>query len=103
MARIPQALIRLTASDTARQSTLLIAWQGVAMVASLGLTALIARGLEVADYGTYRYALTFLALGMTLLQFGIPYSAARLLALEQNSRGQARIVGFGVVAVGLQR
>lgn len=86
-------------SATLLQSVSLIGWQAVSMVGSLGLTVLIARGLEVADYGNYRYAVTFLALGMTLLQFGLPYSAARLLALEDDAHAQRSIVGAGAVAV----
>lgn len=69
------------------------------MAGSLALTALIARGLDVADYGTYRYAVTFLTLGATLLQVGIPYSIARLLALESDVGAQRTLVGAGLVAV----
>jgi O-antigen/teichoic acid export membrane protein len=69
------------------------------MVGSLGLTALIARGLDVADYGSYRYAVTFLVLGMTILQFGLPYSVARLLALEHDQAVQRNIIGVAMVVV----
>jgi O-antigen/teichoic acid export membrane protein len=89
----------LVQSGAARDSASLVVWQGVSMAGSLGLTALIARGLDVADYGTYRYALTFLTLGATLLQVGIPYSIARLLALESDAQAQRAIIGVGLVAV----
>lgn len=100
MGRIRATYARLAGNATTQQSASLIGWQGLAMVGSLGLTALIARGLDVADYGGYRYAITFLALGMTLLQFGLPYSIARLLALENDPRVQRDIVGMGAVVVG---
>lgn len=89
----------LAQSGATRDSASLVVWQGVSMAGSLGLTALIARGLDVADYGTYRYAVTFLTLGATLLQVGIPYSIARLLARESDAEAQGAIVGVGLVAV----
>jgi len=97
--RVQKAFGRFARIDAVRQSATLMVGQAVAMVASLCLTALIARGLAVADYGAYRYALTYLTFGMALLQFGIPYSAARLLALQQDPVAQGRIVGFGALAV----
>jgi len=57
------------------------------------------RGLDVAAYGKFRYTMTFLALGMTLLQFGWPSSAARLLALKTDRAAQKQIVGACVVMV----
>jgi O-antigen/teichoic acid export membrane protein len=99
MTRLLASFGRLASNDTARQSATLMAAQALAMLGSLGLTALIARGLDVADYGVYRYALTYLAFGMTVLQFGVPYSAARLLALHDDPDMQERIVGFGALAV----
>jgi O-antigen/teichoic acid export membrane protein len=99
MNRIRSTYARVAGSATTLQSASLIGWQAVSMVGSLGLTALIARGLDVADYGTYRYAVTFLALGMTLLQFGLPYSVARLLALENDPVAQKKIVGIGAMTV----
>lgn len=69
------------------------------MCGSLALTALVARGLSVGDYGAYRYAITFLTLGMTLLQFGVPYSLARLLAVETDPAAHRRYVGLGVAVV----
>lgn len=67
------------------------------MLLAIAFTVLITRGLNVADYGLFRYGMTFLALGMTLLQFGWPYSAARLLALENDRGAQKEIVGACLV------
>lgn len=94
---IRTALSRIADSFAASQSVSLIGWQALSLVASLGLTALMARGLDVPDFGEYRYAITFLAFGMTVLQFGLPYSLARLLALESSSAAQRKLVGLSVI------
>jgi O-antigen/teichoic acid export membrane protein len=73
--------------------------QGCSTLLVFAFTMLITRGLDVAAYGMFRYAMTFLALAMTLLQFGWPYSAARLLALESNRSAQKEIVGACVIMV----
>jgi O-antigen/teichoic acid export membrane protein len=73
--------------------------QGLSMLLAIAFTVLITRGLAVADYGLFRYAMTFLALAMTLLQFGWPYSAARLLALENDRGVQREIVGACLLLV----
>ncbi len=80
-------------SKFAKQSGLLIGTQGFAMLLSMVFTLLITKGLSVADYGKFRYLMTYLALAMTLLQFGWPNSAARLLALENDHNVQKQIVG----------
>ncbi len=90
---------RVFASRAARQSGLLIAMQGTSMVLAMAFTVLLTRGLSVADYGIFRYAITFLALAMTVLQFGWPYSAARLLALESDRCVQREIVGACLLLV----
>lgn len=86
-------------SPQARQSALLMAAQGLGMLLALAFTILITQGLDVAEYGSFRYALTFMALAMTLLQFGWPYSAARVLALEADPVAQRGIAGACVVLV----
>ncbi len=86
-------------SRAAKQSGLLIGMQSFAMLLSFSFTMLITRGLDVAAYGMFRYAMTFLALAMTLLQFGWPNSAARLLALESERSAQKQIVGACVLMV----
>lgn len=92
-------LARVLKSATAKQSGLLMSTQGLAMSASFALTMLITRGLTVAEYGTFRYAMIYLALGSVVLQFGFSYSAARVLALENNTNAQKQIVGATVVVV----
>jgi O-antigen/teichoic acid export membrane protein len=94
-------ITRFFASKAAKQSGMLIGLQGVAMTSSFALTILIVRGLDVAEYGTFRYVMIFLALGMTLLQFGMPYSAARLLALEADPSVQKEIIGACAAFVAL--
>ncbi len=84
-------------SRAARQSGLLIVMQGSSILLATAFTVLITRGLTVADYGVFRYAMTFLALAMTVLQFGWPYSAARLLALENDRGVQCQIVGASLL------
>lgn len=91
--RVFDSALRAFASRTARQSAFLIATQGLAMVLSFAFTMLITRGLGVEAYGLFRYAMTFLALAMTLLQFGWPNSAARLLALESDPSSHKQITG----------
>lgn len=76
---------------------MLIGMQGFGMLLSFGLTVLITRGLDVANYGLFRYAMTFLMLAMMLLQFGWPFSASRLLALENERAAQKEIVGASLV------
>jgi O-antigen/teichoic acid export membrane protein len=78
---------------------MLMGAQGVSMVLSFLFTILIAKQLDVATYGTFRYAMTYLALTATVLQFGWPYSAGRLLALASDRVTQARIVGACVALV----
>ena len=82
-----------------RQFGLLIGMQGLGMILSFAFTILVTRSLNVGTYGMFRYAMTFLSLGMTLLQFGWPYSASRLLALEQDQSAQERLVGAGALMV----
>lgn len=86
-------------SRVAKQCGFLIGTQGFAMLLSFAFTILITKGLDVAAYGMFRYAMTFLALAMTLLQFGCPYSAARLLALENDRSAQKQLVGACVIMV----
>jgi len=69
------------------------------MLLGIAFAVLVTRGLAVADYGLFRYAMTFLALAMTVLQFGWPYSAARLLALENDRDAQKEIVGACLILV----
>jgi O-antigen/teichoic acid export membrane protein len=99
MRRIGNQVVSFLRSRTGRQSGLLIAMQGISILMAFGLTVLIARGLDVEAYGKFRYSMTFLALAMTLLQFGWPYSAARLLALESDRLAQKQVVGACVVLV----
>jgi O-antigen/teichoic acid export membrane protein len=69
------------------------------MLLSFALTALMTRGLDLAAYGAFRYATTFLAMGVTVLHFGWPFSAARLLALERQRSSQEEIVGTCAIAM----
>lgn len=92
-------LVTAFGRKTAKQSFLLIGMQGFGMLLSFAFTMLITRGLDVGAYGMFRYAMTFLALAMTLLQFGWPNSAARLLALESERSTQKQIVGACAVMV----
>lgn len=88
-------------SRAAQQSGLLIGAQGLSTLLSFTLTILITKGLAVADYGSFRYAMTFLTFAMTVLQLGWPYSASRLLAMEDGRDAQRAIVGacFVIVSV----
>jgi O-antigen/teichoic acid export membrane protein len=92
-------LTTLLGSRLARQFGVLTASQGLGMFLSFALTVLMTRGLDVASYGAFRYATTFLAMGVTVLHFGWPYSAARLLALERQHSSQEEIVGTCAIAV----
>ncbi len=95
--RPSELLTTFAGSRSARQSALLMSSQGISMVLSFAFTVLIARSLSVADYGSFRYAMTFLAMMMTVLQVGWPYSAARLLAMEHDTLSQRQIVGAAAV------
>src|SRR5688572_30206956 len=94
-------LVSLSGNAAATQTGLLIVMQGCSILLAFALTMLITRTLDVAAYGLFRYAMTFLALAMTLLQFGWPYSASRLLALESDRATQKEIVGACVLMVGI--
>lgn len=78
---------------------MLVGMQGFAMVLSFAFTILITKGLNVADYGVFRYGMTFLAFSMTVLQFGWPYSASRLLALQNDKAIQTELVGACVISM----
>lgn len=93
----PAIIVNLFNSKAAKQCGLLIGAQGFGMLLSFAFTLLITKGLDVAEYGVFRYAMTFLALAMTLLQLGWPYSASRLLALESDRSAQEQIVGTCVI------
>jgi O-antigen/teichoic acid export membrane protein len=95
----PAFIASIFGSSAAKQCGLLIGAQGFAMLLSFAFTMLITRSLDVGAYGVFRYATTFLALAMTLLQFGWPYSAARRLALENDRSAQKQIVGACVIMV----
>jgi O-antigen/teichoic acid export membrane protein len=84
-------------NQTLKQSGLLIGAQGTSILLSFAFTVMVTRGLNSAGYGLFRYAMTFMALAMTVLQFGWPYSTARLLALESDTRSQKEIVGAAVL------
>jgi O-antigen/teichoic acid export membrane protein len=92
---------RLMASSTARKFGLLVSGQGIGTFLSFALTVLIARGLSVEEFGVFRYAMTFLALGMTMLQFGAPYSVARILAIGSDRVAEKEIIGASAVIVAI--
>lgn len=97
----PDAGRKMQADRLTRQTATLVAFQGASIVLAFGLTVLLARALDVAAYGQFRFAIIFLSLGMTVAQFGLPYSAARLMALEPDGGKQGEIVGASCVIVGL--
>lgn len=80
-----------------KQSTLLMGMQILGMLLSFAFTVMVTKGLDVASYGVFRYAMTYLALSMTLLQFGWPFAAARLLASQAEKSAQEQIIGTCVL------
>lgn len=86
---------------TAKQSILLTAAQGSTLLLSFLLTIFIARGLSVADYGQFRYAMTFLGLAVSVFHFGWPISASRVLALESDRHAHRETVGACFILVAI--
>ena len=80
-----------------RQYGVLVSAQAAGLLLSFVLTMVLTHGLSVTDYGMLRYIITFLALGSTVMQFGWPYSAARLLALTSERQEQKQIVGAATI------
>ncbi len=95
--RLWTAAASLAGNRTVRESGVLMAAQGGSMVLSFAFTVLVTRSLDVAEYGTFRYAMTFLAMMMSVLQLGWPQSVSRLLALEGERHAQRRLVGASVM------
>jgi O-antigen/teichoic acid export membrane protein len=85
----------------ARQFSLLFTANVAVAVVSFFSNLLINNHLSELEYGTYRYATNFLQLGMNAVTLGLPYSAARLLALEQDRERQRRIMGATYALMGL--
>lgn len=91
--------IGLLRSRGARQSGGLLIAQSLSTLLSFAFTILLTRGLDVGAYGAFRYAMTFLALALMLMQLGWPYSAARVLATEPATEVQREIVGACAILV----
>lgn len=85
----------------ARQYSLLLAANAAVAVISFVSNLLINNHLSELDYGTYRYAVNYLQLGVSIATLGLPYSAARLLALERDRGRQRRVIGAAYALMAL--
>jgi O-antigen/teichoic acid export membrane protein len=91
-------------SKQSRQYVVLLAANLLTVAVNFGTVLLLTRIMSQADFGYYRYALTFLAVVGVTAQFGIPYSTSVLLTrthVDRSARQLITVATFAMLAVAL--
>lgn len=75
--------------------------QAVTVLAGIGIGVLLARGLGVADYGRYIFALALVQFFMVPLDFGLPTLVMRQVAIYRSQKEWSSLAGILRWSVGL--
>ncbi len=82
-----------------RGSALLLSGRGIDLALSAATQVIIVRVLSKADYGAFAYALALAAIGQTLLSLGQGQLLSRFMAMYEEQRDYARMLGAMFIAV----
>ncbi|MDQ4078557.1 MAG: oligosaccharide flippase family protein, partial [Chloroflexota bacterium] len=83
-----------------RGSSLLLVGKLFALAVKYAIPILIVRYLSKADYGAFAYALSFVALGETIITFGLDRAVTRFVPIYEEQQDYDRMFGTIIMVVG---
>ena len=83
----------LVQDENIRRYIMLLFSQGMNFIAALLNNILLAQLMTEVDFGSYKYGHNFLSFITTIILFGLPYSASRLLAQNSSDARERKIIG----------
>lgn len=92
-----------TTEETTKQirgSTLLTGGRGISLVINFAVQILIVRHLSQAGYGAFAYALSLIAVGESLVTFGLDRAITRFVPIYEERGDYGRMLGTLVMVVG---
>lgn len=91
---------RSATSTQIRGSTLLLAGRTLSMAVNFVIQILIVRYLTKTDYGAFAYALSIVALGQSLVTFGLDRAVTRFIPIFDEQRAYDKLFGTLVMVTG---
>jgi O-antigen/teichoic acid export membrane protein len=83
-----------------RGSTLLLVGRILSMIVNLVTTALIVRRLSTTEWGAFSYALSIVALGETVVAFGLDRAITRFIPMYDEHKEPGKVLGSLVLVLG---